>query len=79
MLTTEAYSHGTVFGLRKGLLVGTAKGKVVQLCGENQGAYRFYDERGKRGTTKTVSWISTNFKTRRTAIPPPAKAGGPLA
>ena len=75
----EAYSHGTVFGLRKGLLVGTAKGKVVQLCGENQGAYRFYDERGKRGTTKTVSWISTNFKTRRTAIPPPAKAGGPLA
>ena len=35
MLTTEAYSHGTVFGLRKGLLVGTAKGKVVQLCGEN--------------------------------------------
>jgi RRXRR protein len=75
----ETYSRGTVFGLRKGLLIGTQKGKAVQLCGKTKGLYRFYDDKGKRGTTKSVTWISTNFKTRRTAIHPSAKADGPLA
>lgn len=62
----ETYSHGTVFGLRKGLLIGSVKNKPAQLCGEYKGGYRFYDAQGKRGSVKKVSWISTNFVTRRT-------------
>lgn len=73
----EKYSRGTVFGLRKGLLVGIVK-KVGQLCGEYKGGFRFYDSRSKRGSAKKLSWISTNFITRQ-AIPLPAKASSPLA
>ena len=59
------YSKGTVFGLRKGLLIGLRKGKSGQLCGENKGSYRYYDKRGKRGSAKKISWVSSSFKTRR--------------
>lgn len=63
----EPYSRGTVFGLRKGLLVGTLKGKVGQLCGEYLGGYRYYDKEGKRQSAKQIGWISTGFITRLTA------------
>ena len=62
----ESYSRGTVFGLRKGLLVGGSKNKPAQLCGEYKGGYRFYDAHRKRGSVKQLNWISTNFITRRT-------------
>lgn len=73
------YSKGTVFGLRKGLTIGLSKGKVGQLCGQYKGGYRYYDERGKRGSAKKLSWASSNFNTRRAAIPLLAKASSPLA
>ena len=57
------YSKGTVRGLRKGLLVGV-KNKVGQLCGELKNAFRYYDTKGKRGSVKAFSWVSTNFVTR---------------
>ena len=38
----EPYSHGTVLGLRKGLIVGLPKGRIGQLCGELKGGYRYY-------------------------------------
>ena len=57
------YSKGTVLGLRKGLLVGI-KNKVGQLCGELKGGYRYTDAQGKRQSSKTISWISSNFRTR---------------
>jgi hypothetical protein len=59
------YSEGTVLGLRKGLLIGTAKGKVGQLCGELKGSYRFLDSGRKRQAIKVLGWISSNFITRK--------------
>src|SRR5262249_2646517 len=55
------YSHGTVFGLRKGLKVGTPRGKTRRLCGEYRGGYRYYDEKGQRQTSKRLAWISSEF------------------
>jgi hypothetical protein len=59
------YSEGTVRGLRKGLLIGTAKGKVGQLCGELKGAYRFLNSQRKRQAAKELGWISSQFITRK--------------
>ena len=59
-----SYSRGTVCGVRKGLLIGAINGKIGQLCGENRGAYRYYDNRGKRQSTKHLAWVSTHFVTR---------------
>ena len=70
----EPYSKGTVFGLRKGLLVGTSKGKFGRLCGEYKGSSRYYDSKGKRQTTKQLAWISTQFI--RKEEPPPPRAQG---
>lgn len=57
----DKYSRGTVFGLRKGLKVGINRGKSGRLCGENSGAYRYYDQTGKRQSAKHLAWISTQF------------------
>jgi hypothetical protein len=59
------YSRGTVFGLRKGLLVGTIRGRVGQLCGEDRGSYRYYDHDKKRKTAKRLAWVSSNFVIRQ--------------
>ncbi len=64
------YSEGTVLGLRKGLLVGTAKGKVGQLCGELKGSYRFLDSSRKRQAAKALGWISSNLITRKESRKP---------
>jgi hypothetical protein len=66
------YSCGTVFGLRKGLLICTQRGITGQLCGEKKGAYRYYDVQGKRRQTERLAWISNNFKTRTTEANPPS-------
>ena len=58
------YSQGTVFGLRKGLLLGTLRGKEGQLCGKDRKRYRYYDNRGKRQSTTKLAWISNHFVTR---------------
>lgn len=47
----------------KGLLVGTPR-RIGQLCGETQGAYRYYDTEGKRQSAKKLSWVSSQFKTK---------------
>jgi len=61
----EPYSKGTVFGLKKGLLVGLKNCKVGQLCGESNGKYRYYDSEGKRGLASKLVWVSSNFFTRK--------------
>jgi hypothetical protein len=58
------YSRGTVFGLRKGILIGTIRGKVGRLCGENLGGYRYYDEAGKRQTARRLAWVRACFVVR---------------
>jgi hypothetical protein len=58
------YSTGTVFGLRKGLLIGTRNGKSGQLSGKSLQSIRYYDFNGKRQTTTALRWISTQFMTR---------------
>lgn len=58
------YSRGTVCGLRKGLLVGTSE-HTGQLCGEIKGAYRYYDEEGKRRRAKKLDWASSQFVVRK--------------
>lgn len=67
----DKYSKGTVFELRKGLLIGI-KNKVGQLCGELKGTFRYYNEEGKRQSTKSFDWISSNFITRRSTNSPTA-------
>ena len=64
----EPYSKGTVFGIRKGLLIGTKRG-VGQLCGEYKGEYRYYDTNGKRRSAKELSWISSGFMIRQPDCP----------
>jgi hypothetical protein len=63
--TREPYSRGTVFGLRRGVLIGLPNGKSGQLCAEYKGGYRYYNAKGKRGSARRVHWISSNFNTRR--------------
>ena len=60
----EKYSCGTVFGLRKGLMIGAQKGKTGQLCGENRGKFRYRDVDNKRKTCNSISWVSAKFKVR---------------
>ena len=59
----DKYSKGTVFGLRKGLIVGV-KEKIGMLCGEYKGTFRYYDESSKRQSIKKLDWVSSNFITR---------------
>lgn len=72
----EKYSTGTVFGLRKGLMIGTKRGKTGQLCGEARGMLRYRDLANKRQTCSSVSWISTGFKIRKCSSPPTGKCCG---
>ncbi len=58
------YSTGTVFGLRKGLLIGLKSGEAAQLCGENKDSYRFYRQDGRRGSARQICWISSQFITK---------------
>jgi hypothetical protein len=58
------YSTGTVFGLRKGLLIGARNGKVGRLCGRQPKGILYYDEEGRRQTTTLLRWISTHFVIR---------------
>lgn len=67
----EKYSSGTVFGIQKGKIIGTSRGKIGQLCGEDRGGYRYYDVLGKRQTSKNISWINNQFKER--LAPPQGK------
>ena len=60
----EPYSTGTVFGLRKGLLIGTRNGNVGRLSGKLPKGIRYYDMNGKRQNTTALRWISTQFITR---------------
>lgn len=57
----ERYSRGTVFGLRKGLLIGLRNGKAGRLCGEYKGGFRYYEVSGKRCSAKRLMWVSSNF------------------
>lgn len=57
-------ASGNVFGLRKGLLVGSYTGKIGVICGEHRGRYRFYDRFGNRQEARRLSWVSTNFFVR---------------
>jgi hypothetical protein len=60
----EPYSTGTVFGLRKGLLIGARNGNVGRLSGKLPQGIRYYDKSGKRQSTTALRWISTQFITR---------------
>jgi hypothetical protein len=55
------YSRGTVLGLRKGLLIGTTRGRTGRLCGEDRRGYRYHDASGKRQSTRRLAWISARF------------------
>jgi len=58
-------SWGTISGLRKGLLIGTPRGKCGQLCGGVPGAYRYFDIQRKRQDVTKLAWISSHFITHR--------------
>jgi hypothetical protein len=58
----EKFARGNVFGIRKGLVVGT-KGRIGVLFGEHTGGYRFYNNQWKRQRVNKLDWISSNFIT----------------
>jgi len=66
------YSRGVIFGLRKGLMIGTPRGKVGQLCGALKGGYRYYDTDGKRQSTTRVAWVSTHLYNKKEGPHSPA-------
>lgn len=66
------YSKGSIFGTRKGVLIGLKNGAIGQLCGESKGAFRYYRPDGKRGQAKTIAWISNHFFIREDANSPAA-------
>ncbi|MBS1807579.1 MAG: RRXRR domain-containing protein [Acidobacteria bacterium] len=59
----EGYSRGTVFGLRKGLLIGTKRGRG-RLCGKDRNSFLYRDENGKRQAARRLLWVSSQFITR---------------
>jgi hypothetical protein len=61
----EPYSTGTVFGLRKGLLIGAKNGNKGRLSGKHPKGIRYYDLERKRQMTKSLNWISSQFITRK--------------
>ncbi len=68
----DAYSTGTVAGLRKGLLIGTGRG-LGRLCGISNGSFRYHDKDGKRQAVKAVRWVSSSFIVKSpTAKPTPS-------
>ena len=58
----EKYSCGTVFGLQKGMMVGNAKGKAGQLCGQDGKGFKYYDVKNKRHGSKKLSWVNNQYK-----------------
>jgi hypothetical protein len=56
----QAFASGSVFHLRKGLVVGTEK-YMGRLCGSKYGRYRYYDTSGKRRVAKQLEWTSSQF------------------
>ncbi|MCI0491089.1 MAG: RRXRR domain-containing protein, partial [Blastocatellia bacterium] len=67
------YSRGTVFGFRKGLLIGTTTGKIGRLCGEYLGGFRYYDSAGKRQSAKRLSFACGHFVTREETVSLPLR------
>jgi hypothetical protein len=59
----QPYSRGVVAGLRKGLLIGTPRGRG-RLCGMSRGSFRYYDAQGRRRTVQAVDWVSSSFIVR---------------
>jgi hypothetical protein len=58
------YSKGTVFGFRKGLLLGRPDGHAGRLCGEDRGNFRYLDFKGVRQRTKNLAFACGHFITR---------------
>ena len=67
------YSRGTVFGYRKGLLIGTTTGKTGRLCGEYLGGFRYMDSAGKRQSAKRLSFTCGHFITREVVTSLPSR------
>lgn len=61
----QAYSRGTVFGMRKGRLVCGGTGKIGQLCGTHKGRYRYTYLLGIRQDAKTLRRVSSQFRVKR--------------
>jgi hypothetical protein len=59
-----AYSRGIVGGLRKGVLIGTQRGRG-RLCGMTNGSFRYHGADGRRRTARAVDWISASFMIRK--------------
>lgn len=57
----EKYSHGTIHSIQKGTIIGTSKGRIGQLCGEDRGKFKYRDISNKRQTCTSVSWINRQF------------------
>jgi hypothetical protein len=62
------YSMGTVFSLRKGLLIGARNGLSGRLSGKMGQELRYYDAQGKRKRTTALHWISTQFVVRQKGV-----------
>jgi hypothetical protein len=60
----ERYTQGTVNNIGKGIMIGTKRGNVGQLCGEKKSSFRYYDLSGKRKTTKNLLWLNNQLRVK---------------
>lgn len=60
----DKYSQGIVFGLRKGLLIGTQRGRVGRLCGRSKESFLYHNAYGNRQRVRAFAWVSSNFVTK---------------
>ena len=61
----KVFAFGSVKGIGKGILIGTNKGYIGQLCGETYTYFRYYNLQGKRRKTKKISWTNNQFKIKK--------------
>ena len=54
-------SSGTIFGLKKGLIIGTPSG-IGQLRSRDRKYYVYYDAQLKRRKINQIYWINNQFK-----------------
>ena len=56
------YFSGNVKGLKKGIIIGTKKGTIGQLCGIVNDRFRYYNINRVRQSIKELLWVNNQFK-----------------
>jgi hypothetical protein len=61
----KIFASGSVSGIGKGVIIGTNKGHIGQLCGRSKNSFLYYNVAKKRQLVIKLSWIKNQFKIKR--------------